>query len=352
MKKTIQKLLLTLLLPISFTTASNAQCTVVSTNGYVVQVTIVPKTVVVSSTDCPNGYNYNLTYSYNVTFTGVNIPSSLYTLQTLISCNGQINGGYTMPLSGGSGISTTTTNPYIPNSGAAYNYVGHPDCGHATVQTLNCNNISVIIQGPGINYQTVNCNYSGNPLPVELVDYQGEITPKGVELKWATASEMNNNYFTITRSNNGSDWTELTQVKGSGTTSSYNAYSYTDESPVNGVNYYKLTQTDENGHSKDQGIASIEYFSENSSLTSVFPNPATGGNCTVRILSSSDEVLNIIVKDELGRIVSTRDITQLEKSGSRYITQEQIELPAQKQLYFVEILQNGVSIGRHKVITL
>ena len=336
----------------AFSTPSFSQCNIISTNGYVVHVTIIPGNVIVSSADCPNGYNYNIGYSYNVTFTGINIPSSLYTLQTLINCNGQINGGYTMPLSGGSGTSVTSTNPYISNSGAAYSYVGKPNCNQATVQTLQCNNISVIIQGPGIPYQTVSCNYSGIALPVELVDYQGTATETEVNLNWSTASERNNDRYSILRSTDGYTWSEIAQVKGAGTTADYKEYSYADRSPENGINYYKLTQTDFDGDVKEQGVVGIEFFRETTSTTSVFPNPSSGGNVSVRVTATEDDPITINVRNEFGRLVQTQEMAVPEKSSGRFVVQESIQLPQEKQVYFLEVAQNGNALGRHKVVVL
>jgi len=353
MKNLIITATLFTLLVSGFSTTAVAQCSVASTDGYVVHVKIVPQTVIVSSMDCPDGYNYNIGYSYSVTFTGANIPSALYTLQTLISCNnGQINGGYGMPLSGGLGTSVTSTNPYVGNSGTAYSYVGKPNCTQASVQTLNCNNITLIIQGPGIPYQTISCNNTMVPLPVELVDYQGMASDDGVELNWSTASELNNQYYTVYNSTDGYSWKQLTRIKGAGTTTSYNAYDFVDKAPANGQNYYKLTQTDENGHETEQGVVGVEVVRENTGFATVFPNPSADGTISMRVVSSDDTPVIITVTDEFGRVVTTMQLAEAVKSGNRFIVQETLQLPQQKQVYFLDILQDGASLGRQKVVVL
>jgi hypothetical protein len=334
------------------TYVSSAQCVIPSTNGYQVNVTIIPKTVVVSSTDCPWGYNYNLTYEYRVTFTGINIPSALYTLQTLIKCNGQVNGGYTMPLSGGLGTSTTTTNPAIPHTGTAYSYGSNPDCLHATVQTLHCNQIQVVIAGPGIPSQTVNCNYTGSVLPVELVDYTAALTNDGVELNWSTASELRNDYFTIYKSADGQNWTKVAKIAGAGTTTSYNSYAWIDESPETGINYYKLTQTDLDGTIAEQGIAGVEYVSPEESMTTVYPNPSLDGAFHIRVVTSNQSPVQVILRDQLGRIAGQTTLAETDKFGKRFISQDIVRTESGSGFYIVEILQDNELIGRHKVEVL
>jgi len=327
---------------------SNAQCTVTSSNGYQVRVSIIPRTVVVSTTDCPWGYNYNLSYDYSVTFSGSNIPSALYTLQTIIKCNGQNNGGYDMPLSGGTGTSMTTTNPAVSNTGAAYVYVGKPDCQHATVQTLMCNTIQVIIQGPGIPYQTISCN-NNSALPVELIDYKASLTNSGVELAWSTASEQRNDRYTIYRSTDGQNWNKMATIAGAGTTTQYNGYAWTDEHPETGVNYYKLTQTDLDGTTTDQGIAAIEYVDPSASMTTVYPNPSTDGQFHIRVVSSNQSPVEVILRDQLGRIVGQATLSENDQIGSRFISQDVIRPETGAGFYIVELLQDNQLIGRHKV---
>jgi hypothetical protein len=326
----------------------NAQCTINSTNGYQVRVSIVPKTVVVSSADCPWGYNYNLTYDYNVTFTGSNIPSALYTLQTIIRCNGQDNGGYTMPLSGGNGSSTTTTNPFIGNTGAAYVYAGKPDCQHATVQTLMCNNIKVIIEGPGIPHQTISCNNSA-VLPVELIDYKASLTNSGVELAWSTASEERNDFFTVFRSTDGQSWTKAATIDGAGTSTQYNGYVWVDEKPEMGVNYYKLTQTDLDGTTTEQGIAAMEYVDPSASMTTIYPNPSADGRFNIRVISSNQSPVEVIIRDQLGRLAGQTTLSEKGDFGNRFILQDVIQAETGPGFYIVELYQDNQLIGRHKV---
>jgi hypothetical protein len=171
----VQLTFLTFLFSLFTTIQANAQCIINSNAGY----SVSPKSIVVSTTDCPWGYNYNVRFDYEIAIIG-NPPgnSGLNTLQTKIYCNNSaVNGYYALPLNGGSGSAVTTTNPFVNNNGEAYQYTTNPSCDEATVSNLNCLNIGVIIQGAGIPNQEINCNCSLMVLPVQ--------------------SEKRNDYFTI-----------------------------------------------------------------------------------------------------------------------------------------------------------
>lgn len=93
--------------------------------------------------------------------------------------------------------------------------------------------------------QIHNVTYGGS-LPIDLVNFSGQAENNTVILNWSTASEVNNDYFTVENSENGVDFSVFGFVEGAGNSNSILDYSYTDENPYS-VNYYRLKQTDYNG---------------------------------------------------------------------------------------------------------
>ncbi|WP_436516857.1 hypothetical protein [Ekhidna sp. To15] len=89
------------------------------------------------------------------------------------------------------------------------------------------------------------------PLPVELL-YFKSTSDDGVKLNWATASEINNDYFAIERSEDGSYFYEIGQVEGNGNTSEMIQYEFTDKFAFAPIEYYRLRQVDFDGQ--------FEYF--------------------------------------------------------------------------------------------
>jgi len=117
-------------------------------------------------------------------------------------------------------------------------------------------------------------------LPIELVEFKGEIQPNnGVILQWTTSSETNNNFFSIERSYNGNDFEVIGKVDGAGNSLGLLKYTYTDKDAFinnrQSWGYYKLKQTDFDGtftYSKTIVIANVDKNSSDDFL--VYPNPA------------------------------------------------------------------------------
>lgn len=84
-------------------------------------------------------------------------------------------------------------------------------------------------------------------LPVKLTSFTGKASGNSIRLNWSTASENNNAYFEVLRIKEGKEPLVLGKVLGQGNASIAKTYSFTDNSPEHGTNYYQLRQTDHNG---------------------------------------------------------------------------------------------------------
>ena len=85
-------------------------------------------------------------------------------------------------------------------------------------------------------------------LPIELLYFRAKVTDmETVRLEWKTASEINNDYFTVERSQDGTAWEAVTKVKGAGNTTEEQWYTGFDERPYPGTSYFRLKQTDYDG---------------------------------------------------------------------------------------------------------
>lgn len=106
--------------------------------------------------------------------------------------------------------------------------------------------------GPSCNGYTTFCPYWINdvPLPIELLYFNGEKHYGFNLIEWGSASEINNDYYTIEKSQDGKNWEYLSLVYGAGTTTELLNYEFRDYYVKDTINYYKLSQTDFNGNSK------------------------------------------------------------------------------------------------------
>jgi type IX secretion system substrate protein/beta-propeller repeat-containing protein len=113
-----------------------------------------------------------------------------------------------------------------------------------------------------------------NPLAVEIISFSGMNDGNNNILHWSTTSEINNNYFTILKSNNGIDFDSIGTVKGASNSSQILNYAFTDIKAFTGVNYYQLKQTDYNGHNSFSKIIAVNNTSKNINSLGIYPNPA------------------------------------------------------------------------------
>ncbi|MFN0014298.1 MAG: T9SS type A sorting domain-containing protein [Saprospiraceae bacterium] len=107
-------------------------------------------------------------------------------------------------------------------------------------------------------------------LPVEMTDFNVRAVKGQAHLTWSTASEAGNAYFAIEHSTDGSDFMEIGQIAGVGSTREKHDYSFWDKNPALGINYYRLKQVDLGGAFAFGPIRTVE----------------VGGTATVRIFPS------------------------------------------------------------------
>lgn len=142
----------------------------------------------------------------------------------------------------------------------------------------------------------------GGPLPVELLYFTGYADLPHVKLNWVTASEKAVSVFIIERSADGLQFSPIGRQKALGSTKYNTSYTFKDESPLNGVNYYRLKQQDMDG--KYRYSATVSVLLEQSADFKLFPNPLMDGSklyLTVnRALSANAEVT---VYDMIGKVV-------------------------------------------------
>lgn len=112
-------------------------------------------------------------------------------------------------------------------------------------------------------------------LPVVWLDVAAEPAVGGIELRWKTASEDNNDFFIVQRSSPGTPFVSIGKVKGGGTLSTVSAYSFHDHSPLPGRNYYRITQVDYDGTSRHSAVVSAD-FEPYQAKYYLYPNPASG----------------------------------------------------------------------------
>ncbi|MBK6550231.1 MAG: hypothetical protein IPH60_13625 [Flavobacteriales bacterium] len=103
-------------------------------------------------------------------------------------------------------------------------------------------------------------------LPIELLDFEVHNDGTAVLLEWSTATERNNDFFTVERSPDLGSWTTVLTTPGAGTSAMVHHYRAHDADPVTGTMYYRLRQTDLDGTSALSKVVSIERRSASNAL--------------------------------------------------------------------------------------
>lgn len=154
-------------------------------------------------------------------------------------------------------------------------------------------------------------NWPVSPLPIQLLNFIGEAKDQEAELSWQTASEQQNNYFELQRSADATGFTSIAKVPTKapgGNSTSMLSYRYTDTQPLNGINYYRLLQTDLGGQQKSAGIISVLFEEKHNVTFTVYPNPGKGEfNVDFTGIENNHE-LQVTMYDMLGRKVYDHSI--------------------------------------------
>lgn len=145
------------------------------------------------------------------------------------------------------------------------------------------------------------CNSSAaSPLPIEIIYFNATQNEDIIELAWATASEINNDFFSIERSKDAQTWEEVLITKGAGNSNKTINYFEIDNNPKNGLVYYRLKQTDVNGEFSYSNIVPVKFEKTGKDII-VYPNPNEGIFFNVDLSGYKNEQVIVVIRDIQGR---------------------------------------------------
>ncbi|MFN3405199.1 MAG: PKD domain-containing protein [Cytophagaceae bacterium] len=189
-----------------------------------------------------------------------------------------------------------------------------------------------VISTPANNcsFRQIDLNTSNCVLPVELIAFTAERKESSNILTWTTASEKNNNHFIIEKSTDGIHFYSIGIIEGKGTTKNISFYNFTDYSPADGTNYYRLKQVDTDGSFNYSETISLQFEREHIVL---LPNPATD---KIKISSPLSMIKEIIIVNSIGQEIVY--INNIEETETEINLQD-----LTKGIYFARVISlNGV----------
>lgn len=150
------------------------------------------------------------------------------------------------------------------------------------------------------------------PVPIELLSFNGKVRESFNDLHWSTTSETNNDYFILERSINGSDFVEIAKIDGAGNSNELINYSFIDNSPNHGINYYRLKQVDYDACFTYSHTISLNFIDrENNQLEilNISPNPSS--DYINIVLNKNIDSYLIEIYDLSGSLVKTLYIEEM-----------------------------------------
>lgn len=181
-------------------------------------------------------------------------------------------------------------------------------------------------------------------LPVELLKFEGYCNENSTELNWSTASEKNNNYFTIERSADGQDFYSAAVVPSkapNGYSSSQLDYSASDHSFESGsAYYYRLKQTDYDGRFSYSDVIYVNCVQDIYSDMVLYPNPADD-QTNLKFNSPFEGKIVYTITDALGKAVSNSK--QMAVSKGSEVTIDTKDLPG--GIYQIRLTESSKKVS-------
>lgn len=183
---------------------------------------------------------------------------------------------------------------------------------------------------------------NGGRLPIELISFDARTSGADVVLTWETATEENNDYFTLERSYNGVNFQTLSTIAGAGNSNKVLSYRCEDKYPLQGRSYYRLKQTDFNGQFSYSEVVSVLVENHTALQIKVYPNPLTSSEplfvSGMESLSPNSEA--VFYK------LSGKEVMRAEVQNGRSIDINSLK----PGIYILRVVDNGQFIASKKVV--
>jgi hypothetical protein len=142
-------------------------------------------------------------------------------------------------------------------------------------------------------------------LPVTLVSFTAKTSNHNCVLHWTTATELNNDYFSIEKSTDGKNFTEAGRMNGAGNSTSFKYYTFTDANPLSTrISYYRLRQVDYNGADAVSKTLPVSFSGNDLEIVNTISDFE---NSSIRVFVNDEfiEKLEYRITDMLGKTVAS-----------------------------------------------
>ncbi len=183
-------------------------------------------------------------------------------------------------------------------------------------------NFTLTATGNGFSWFNGGGDNNNNPLPVELISFNGTCKEGMVNLLWQTASEFNSSHFDVEKSTDGETWRVLATIPSAGTSNELLTYQTVDNNGTSGSNYYRLRQVDIDGKEKLYDPINVSCVETTAGYFTSYPNPS--GN-EFQVVVNNKEILGactLNIVDVNGKVIDQRTIEMKDGINMFVINQE------------------------------
>ena len=188
----------------------------------------------------------------------------------------------------------------------------------------------------------------GSSLPIKLMYFEARQNEGKVNLDWATSTEINNDFFTVERSSDGEHFEPVLTKSGAGNSTTNLYYQAIDISPLSGYTFYRLKQTDYDGHYTYSEVKTVKIGNAEEkalSIKSIYPNPYTD-SFKISFIAPSDETTDLVIVNTSGEIIAETKI----QSSPGFNTYQFLDEKNIKQGIYFAILKSGNQRQIQKIV--
>lgn len=235
--------------------------------------------------DQPRGNSFNLSVASGT----LNNPGSFGAISALDVTSPTASTGATWVVNNRN--ATITLGSSIPDGGYLFlRWTGDDENGGGSRDEFCLDNISI----------------TSAILPVELTNLSGKTKRETINITWATATELNNSHFEIERSPDGRNYAPIGRVQGNGTVYNPIDYTFIDQQPIPGLNYYRLKQVDYDGAFEYFGPIAVDFKGgDQDRPIKIYPTVVTD-QLSVEWDTEATGDLSLTILDMNGRVMQER----------------------------------------------
>jgi len=213
---------------------------------------------------------------------------------------------------------------------------------HSNTTQTDVGGVVTAVRSGLSNFSDFAIAFGGAALPIELVSFQANcVDNKRIDVTWTTASEQNTSYFRVDKSRNGTQWDVLNTIGAAGNSNNVIDYALTDFFPTSGINYYRLTQYDNDGVFETFDAKSAECKGQSGTFLSSYPNPSSEDfNLDLQTDELEGEA-TLMISDAKGALVYSQEI-KIIKGNNNYVIQK---LNAEPGFYYITVKTGAITVN-------